>query len=102
MGIIVGGHYPIYSVAEHGPTPYLQQHLRPLLSQYKVSAYVCGHEHNEQHIDVGDVVQYHVIGSLHKADSSMAHAGTIADDQLKYHSVPNGGFSTVEVTKKGW
>lgn len=99
--IIVSGHYPVYSVAEHGPTEQLQKELKPLLTQYKVSAYLCGHEHNEQHIDVGDGVQYHVIGSAHDKDSSMKHEKTITKDQLKFHSVPDGGFATVEVTKKG-
>jgi tartrate-resistant acid phosphatase type 5 len=99
--IIVAGHYPVYSIAEHGPTSQLQEELRPLLRQYGVSAYLCGHEHNEQHIDVGDGVQYHVIGSAHGKDSSTAHAGTIKKDQLKFHSVPDGGFATVQVTKKG-
>ena len=48
--IIVGGHFPVYSAAEHGPTQCLVDRLMPLLHKYKVSAYLCGHDHNLQHI----------------------------------------------------
>merc|ERR1719321_2634574 len=84
--LIVGGHYPVYSVGEHGPTRCLQEKLKPLLIQYKVSAWMNGHDHSEQHIDVGDGVQYHVIGSAHKGDSSTSHMSSVSKSQLKFHA----------------
>jgi tartrate-resistant acid phosphatase type 5 len=99
--LIVGGHYPVHSVAEHGPTKQLQPSVFPYLQDNRVSAYVCGHDHNQQHIDVGDGVQYHVIGSAHGGDSSTAHMSTISKDQLKFHEPTHGGFSTFSVSKQG-
>lgn len=46
--LIVSGHYPVYSIAEHGPTPQLIKEVLPLMEEYGVSLYICGHDHNLQ------------------------------------------------------
>ena len=62
----------VWSIAEHGPTDTLVQKLKPLLEKYNVTAYMCGHDHNLQHItDSG--VQYYVTGAGHLIDPSTAH-----------------------------
>jgi len=98
--LIVAGHYPIYSICEHGPTAALQKLVKPLLSKHVASAYFAGHDHCAEHIDVGDGVQYHGIGSAAYHDKSEAHIHTIQADQLKFHDAkPGGGFASMVVSK---
>jgi tartrate-resistant acid phosphatase type 5 len=52
---IVIGHHPVYSGGHHGDTPYLIEHILPLLAKYKVQAYINGHDHDLQHLAAGDV-----------------------------------------------
>mmetsp|Transcript_9282 Transcript_9282/g.13986 ORF Transcript_9282/g.13986 Transcript_9282/m.13986 type:complete len:443 (-) Transcript_9282:100-1428(-) len=48
--IVVAGHYPIYSIGEHGDDQYLIDDLLPLLLDHGVHAYFAGHDHLHQHI----------------------------------------------------
>lgn len=99
--LIVAGHYPVYSVCEHGPTPILQQTVLPLMHKYKVSAYFAGHDHCAEHIDVDDGVQYHGIGSAAYHAKSETHIKTLKPGQLKYHDGSDGGgFASMLLTKK--
>jgi acid phosphatase len=52
---IVIGHHPVYSGGIHGDTPYLVEHVLPLLQKYKVQAYINGHDHDLQHLQGGQV-----------------------------------------------
>ena len=100
--IIVNGHYPMYSICEHGPTLSLQPQLIPLLQKYNVSAYFNGHDHCGEHIDVGDYTQYHTIGSAYVSNPSVEHMNTILPGQLKFHiGNGNGGFASVSADKQG-
>ena len=46
------GHYPVWSVSGHGPSPRLLKELAPLLEEHKVALYFNGHDHSAQHISV--------------------------------------------------
>jgi hypothetical protein len=52
--IIVAGHYPVYSVCEHGNTETLVVNLKPLLEKYEAH-YFSGHDHCAEHIVVENV-----------------------------------------------
>ena len=52
---IVVGHHPVYSGGEHGDTPYIVEHVLPLLAKYQVQAYFNGHDHDLQHLQAGKV-----------------------------------------------
>jgi len=100
--LIVAGHYPVHSICEHGPTSLLIDHVKPMLEQYKVTAYMNGHDHCAEYIDVGDGVQYHVIGSAHVNDPSTAHESTLKKGQLVWHTGSgDGGFASVAVNEQG-
>eukprot|EP01047_Picozoa_sp_COSAG01_P006409 COSAG01_NODE_231_length_21019_cov_104.980501_18_plen_321_part_00 len=59
----VGGHHPVWSGCEHGPTLGLVLKLKPMLEKYGVSGYMCGHDHCEEHIDEGKGPVYVLTGS---------------------------------------
>ncbi len=48
--LIVAGHYPIYSAGSNGDINELKQNLLPLLLEYKIDAYISGHDHISEHL----------------------------------------------------
>ncbi|KAK6469050.1 tartrate-resistant acid phosphatase type 5-like [Huso huso] len=100
--LLVAGHYPVWSVAEHGPTHCLLDKLRPLLLKHKVTAYLCGHDHNLQYIQESGV-GYVVSGAGNFLEHSLKHKGDIPEDSLKFFYAEHsslGGFAHVEVTRQ--
>ena len=103
--LIVAGHFPVWSIAEHGPTKCLVDRLRPLLHKYKVSAYMCGHDHNLQHINdiyLNQSVDYILSGASNFVDNSTDHINSIPAGSLKFHwadtkQIVNGGFGLTKI-----
>ena len=53
---LVFGHHPVYSSGiAHGNQPEIIEHILPLLQKYGVQAYFAGHDHDLEHLKVGDV-----------------------------------------------
>jgi tartrate-resistant acid phosphatase type 5 len=48
--LLVAGHYPVYAQGEHGDTKELMTTLLPLLREFRVDAYLAGHDHISQHL----------------------------------------------------
>eukprot|EP00898_Chlorokybus_atmophyticus_P008482 jgi/Chlat1/8635/Chrsp86S08013 len=96
--IVVVGHYPIYSVAEHGPTSTLVRELKPMLEEFGVAAYVSGHDHNMQHLrEEGGSVDYVLQGAGHDVSPARTHEGDVPEGALKMFYAEEGGFSVVDV-----
>ncbi|MBU1374882.1 MAG: metallophosphoesterase [Alphaproteobacteria bacterium] len=68
---VVVGHHPIYSGGRHGGSPELAARLEPLFQAHGVQAYLCGHDHSLQHIQVG--------GTAHVCTGAGASAGPAED-----------------------
>ncbi|XP_074642817.1 tartrate-resistant acid phosphatase type 5-like [Tubulanus polymorphus] len=104
--LFVAGHYPIYSVAEHGPTACLLPKIEPLLHKYNVTAYLSGHDHNLQHLQYTDkiyktLVNYFIIGAGAFIDPSLKHKHSVPPGTLKFHwadVTSFGGFASGLIT----
>ena len=99
--LIVCGHYPVYSVAEHGSTANLVANLKPLLDEHKAH-YMNGHEHTMEFIQPkGEFTGYYTTGAAHGCDPSQAHTDTIPKGSLQFHGCKDGGFTRMEVNDDG-
>lgn len=49
--LVVMAHHPLYSNGRHGDHPHLISDWEPLFKQHKVDLYLCGHDHDLQHIE---------------------------------------------------
>eukprot|EP01038_Epipyxis_sp_PR26KG_P004507 gene4507-6369_t len=115
--IIVGGHYPVYSVCDHGNTITLINHLKPLLDKYQAH-YMSGHDHCAEHFIVNDT-NYWLNGIGHGCCYQSTMMNEAPGNSLKY-LISNddftvnidddhveegingtvGGFSSIIITKQ--
>ena len=95
--LVVAGHYPVWSICEHGPTAYMVKTIKPMLEQYHVTAYIAGHDHCiESFVDNG--IDHHGMGASHENNPSTAHKKAVPAGLLKYHSEgKSGGFGSFTV-----
>jgi acid phosphatase len=52
---VVVGHHPVFSSGHHGNSQVLVERLKPMLEAHGVQAYINGHDHDLEHIQVGPV-----------------------------------------------
>lgn len=103
--ILVAGHFPVYSIAEHGPTKLLVERLDPLLYKYNVTAYFSGHDHNLQHLQTSkgnQKMNYFVVGAANYAENSDKHKGDVPAGSSKFFwgdLIKLGGFAYIETTE---
>ncbi len=58
---VVAAHHPIYSNGDHGDTKPLGKQWDALLQQHRVHAYICGHDHDLQHLELTGRFTSHVL-----------------------------------------
>jgi len=109
--LFVNGHYPVYSVSEHGPFKCLIDKLDPMLRKYNVNAYFSGHDHNLQHIRINQTdeegapssMDYFVCGASSRTDRSAKHKNDVPEGSLLYR-YPTGWnpFSQIGFSNGGF
>eukprot|EP00042_Codosiga_hollandica_P026047 m.120294 g.120294 ORF g.120294 m.120294 type:complete len:217 (+) comp52077_c0_seq3:1281-1931(+) len=93
----VAGHYPIWSVCEHGPTAVLVDQLKPMMIKYKATGYLSGHDHCLEYIDDGSGLVYVLSGAGRECCYSNTNMNAIPAGSLKYllansQTTIEGGF----------
>jgi hypothetical protein len=71
------GHHHVYSGGVRGTQPELEWLLVPMMQQYGVAAYICGHEHDLEHIvPEGSSTEYFVSGAGSETREAGGREGT--------------------------
>jgi tartrate-resistant acid phosphatase type 5 len=87
----VAGHHPIYSSSKDGGTVELVARMLPILQKHHVQAYICGHNHNLQHIQ-RDGMDFYVSGAGSQAKDARDSS------QTALYSEQQAGFLDLMVT----
>lgn len=58
---LVVGHHPLYSNGDHGDTKSLISQWDDLLQEHRVHAYLCGHDHDLQHLELEGKFTSHIL-----------------------------------------
>ncbi|XP_077326456.1 tartrate-resistant acid phosphatase type 5 isoform X2 [Lithobates pipiens] len=101
--LLVVGHYPVWSIAEHGPTHCLLHNVDPLLKKYKVTAYLSGHDHNMQYLQDDDGIGYVLSGAGNFMENSRKHEAEVPMGYLRFflgEGEPMGSFAYIKITAK--
>uniref|UniRef100_A0A8C5LIQ0 Tartrate-resistant acid phosphatase type 5 n=1 Tax=Leptobrachium leishanense TaxID=445787 RepID=A0A8C5LIQ0_9ANUR len=101
--VLVSGHYPVWSVAEHGPTHCLLKHVEPMLKKYRVTAYLSGHDHNLQYLQDNAGIGYVLSGAGNFVEDSQMHKDKVPQGYLRFYEAEldnMGGFVYVQITPK--
>ncbi|KAM4748282.1 tartrate-resistant acid phosphatase type 5 [Rhinophrynus dorsalis] len=99
--LLVAGHYPVWSVAEHGPTHCLVHHLEPLLRKYRVTAYLSGHDHNMQYLQDDSNIGYVLSGAGNFMENSRIHQDSVPEGSLRFFQgdlETMGAFAYMQIT----
>jgi len=95
--LVVAGHFPVWSICEHGPTDFMVESVKPLMEQYHVTAFIAGHDHCIETFTDGGI-DYHGMGASHINSPSQAHKDKVPTGSLKFYTEgTSGGFGSFTV-----
>jgi 3',5'-cyclic AMP phosphodiesterase CpdA len=102
---VVVGHHPLYSGGKRmgAKTQSHLDHWGPLFATYRVRTYLCGHEHDLQHIQAtlaGGHIFDHVVtgaGSEVRETGEIQHGAYEGDQAKTVFSLAANGFMTLDV-----
>ena len=80
--LLVAGHYPVYSVCEHGSTNQLVEDLKPLLEKYGAH-YLSGHDHCQEHLTENNV-EYILSGNSDFCCYGASNMDQVPENSLKF------------------
>jgi hypothetical protein len=86
---LVFGHHPVYSASPtHGNTKEMIQHVKPIFDKYNVQFYICGHDHDLQHLrEKNSKVDYIVTGAGGEPRRDSTNAMTVFSKSLPSFSL---------------
>lgn len=91
------GHHPVYSNGKHGDTPALEKALAPLFQQYGVALYLCGHDHDLQHLELENLKTSFVISG---GGGARVREGTVSEKERGPYSQPVYGFAHLQIGRE--
>ncbi len=89
---IAVGHHPLYSNGSHGDTKALLEQWEPLFQEHKVHAYLCGHDHDLQHLEMKDRFTTHLLSG------GGASTRKLPDDRKMPFGKDVHGFTHLQIT----
>ncbi|XP_044138864.1 tartrate-resistant acid phosphatase type 5 [Bufo gargarizans] len=101
--LLVAGHYPVWSIAEHGSTDCLVDFVEPLLKKYRVTAYLSGHDHNVQYLQDDNGIGYVLSGAGNFMENSRKHEDNVPPGYLRFFEgdlETMGSFVYMQATPK--
>jgi hypothetical protein len=89
---IVVGHHPIYDYSAHRGEKrnFLQTRLGPLLEQYNVTAYIAGHDHSLQFIQLKQSSVAHFVSGGGSKVSPSGETPDTPESAIQFYYVKNG------------
>lgn len=104
--LLVAGHYPVYSICDHGSTQQLIDNLQPMLEKYGAH-YLSGHDHCQEHLSQNNV-EYILSGNADFCCYKPGNLNNVPEGTLKFYVArghnptrSTAGFSTFTATSAG-